>query len=184
MTATHAILDHVVIVVVVFGSVIEGSGIGRAACAPSMLAYPMPAHGSIATLCLANGCHTVRDRALGGPRAPLDCAQARFLPTAAARHRTRLCRACGRFALVPAAGDLRAAKNTRAAARKTGFPRSALAPHPRRAVFERYNIVSGRDLKDAASKLETYLAVQNGDKTGTIAPSEKNEVDGPVEKVQ
>ena len=44
----------------------------------------------------------------------------------------------------------------------------AISGHKTRAIFERYNIVSGRDLKDAARKLETYLAKQNGDKTGTI----------------
>ncbi len=44
----------------------------------------------------------------------------------------------------------------------------AISGHKTRAIFERYNIVSGRDLKDAARKLESYLAQQNGDKTGTI----------------
>lgn len=37
-----------------------------------------------------------------------------------------------------------------------------------RAVFECYNIVLGRDLRDAAGKLETYLANQNGTNSGRI----------------
>jgi integrase len=45
----------------------------------------------------------------------------------------------------------------------------AISGHKTRAVFERCNIVSGRDLKDATRKLETYLAVQNGARTGQIA---------------
>jgi integrase len=42
----------------------------------------------------------------------------------------------------------------------------AISGHRTRAVFERYNIVSGRDLKDAARKLENYLATQERGKFG------------------
>jgi len=45
----------------------------------------------------------------------------------------------------------------------------AISGHKTRAVFERYNIVSGRDLQDAARKLEGYLAAQNGANSGQIA---------------
>ena len=59
----------------------------------------------------------------------------------------------------------------------------AISGHKTQAVFKRYNIVSGRDLKDAATKLESYLGKQrvtkrvagrlrqNGDNSGTIGES-------------
>lgn len=43
-----------------------------------------------------------------------------------------------------------------------------ISGHKTRAIFERYNIVSERDLKDAGRKLETYLAEQNGAISGQI----------------
>lgn len=44
-----------------------------------------------------------------------------------------------------------------------------------RPVFDRYNITDDRDLRDAAKKVETYLAGQeNGDKTGTISVSDNS----------
>jgi len=47
----------------------------------------------------------------------------------------------------------------------------AISGHKTRAVFDRYNIVSGRDLKDAARKLEAYLSGEFGDNLATISPS-------------
>jgi len=46
-----------------------------------------------------------------------------------------------------------------------------ISGHKTRAVLDRYNIVSARDLKDAARKLETYLAGEFGDNLATISPS-------------
>src|SRR5207302_3200827 len=51
----------------------------------------------------------------------------------------------------------------------------AISGHRTRAVFERYNIVSERDLRDAARKLEDYLAGQNGANSGQIGPVQQEE---------
>ncbi len=45
----------------------------------------------------------------------------------------------------------------------------AISGHKTRAVFDRYNIVSQRDLRDAAAKLEHYFESQSGTKRGTNA---------------
>jgi integrase len=47
----------------------------------------------------------------------------------------------------------------------------AISGHKTRAVFERYNIVSGRDLRDAVGKLETYLTERNSDSLATVNPT-------------
>jgi hypothetical protein len=44
----------------------------------------------------------------------------------------------------------------------------AICGHKTQSVYERYNNVWGRDLKEAANKLETYLSSQNGASSGQI----------------
>jgi len=44
-----------------------------------------------------------------------------------------------------------------------------------RAVFDRYNIVSQRDLRDAAAKLESFMEAKSGTKDGTVPASPKAE---------
>jgi integrase len=44
-----------------------------------------------------------------------------------------------------------------------------ISGHKTRSVFERYNITSGRDIEDAAKKLEAYHA-EIGDNSATIQP--------------
>jgi len=53
----------------------------------------------------------------------------------------------------------------------------AISGHKTRSVFDRYNIVSGRDLKEAAQKLDEYL--KNGHNLGTIALSDTIPARGP-----
>jgi len=43
-----------------------------------------------------------------------------------------------------------------------------ISGHKTRSVFDRYDIVSERDLKEASAKLSEHLSFQDGHKLGTI----------------
>lgn len=60
----------------------------------------------------------------------------------------------------------------------------AISGHRSRAIFERYNIVSGRDLRDAGRKLETYLKEQNGANSGQMSKNDDEEPNGVTKAIQ
>lgn len=54
---------------------------------------------------------------------------------------------------------------------RAGVPQSvaqAISGHKTRAVFERYNIIDERDLRDAGRRLENYLSNQKGANSGQV----------------
>jgi len=58
---------------------------------------------------------------------------------------------------------------------RSGIPERvamAISGHKTRSVFERYNIVSERDLKEASKRQESYILTQNGYNLVTINPEE------------
>jgi len=44
----------------------------------------------------------------------------------------------------------------------------SISGHKTRSVFERYNIVSQKDVAEAGRKLEVFHSQKVGDKTGTV----------------
>jgi integrase len=57
----------------------------------------------------------------------------------------------------------------------------AISGHKTRAVFDRYNIVSDRDLRLATAKLEQYLKNENGAKSGQVVNGEEIRAIGTIQ---
>ena len=51
----------------------------------------------------------------------------------------------------------------------------AISGHRTCAVFDRYNIGSQHDLRDAAARLESFMEAKSGTKSGTLDAPSKTE---------